>query len=75
MAPFYIGYNKKTSKEVVIKYSKGPMDQQIEVYNRLWKNIVKARWPCINKIYDVKEPNVNVMVMDKNTVGIRGLPF
>lgn len=54
--PFYTAYHKKTSKQVLIKYSKvGHMDHQIDVYTRLWKNIVKARWPCINKIYEVKE--------------------
>ena len=26
----------------------------IEVYDRLWKNIAKAEWPCINRIFDYK---------------------
>jgi serine/threonine protein kinase len=75
LAPYYTAYNKKTSKQVIVKYSTGSMDQQKEVYNRLWKNIVKARWPCINKIYEMFEPNVNIMVMDKNVSGIRSVAF
>lgn len=58
-----------------MKYSTGSIDQQREVYNRLWKNIVKARWPCINKTYEIFEPNVNILVMDKNKCGIREVSF
>lgn len=78
LQPYYLAYHKKTSKQVLIKYSRtGQIDHQTEVYMKLWKNIVKARWPCVNRVYEVKEPDpqINVLVMDRNSETIRGLPF
>ena len=53
--PFYYGYHKKSSKPVIIKYCEETknMDFVTGMYERLWKNIVKAKSICINKIYDL----------------------
>lgn len=55
LLPFYTGYHKKSSKAVVIKYC--PEHQSLEplfnLYEKLWKNIVKAKQICINKVYDL----------------------
>ena len=41
----------------------------------MWKNIAKAEWPCINKIYDFKSDDFNIIVMEKNKSNIVGLPY
>jgi serine/threonine protein kinase len=41
----------------------------------LWKNIAKAEWPCINRIYDYKTDENNIIVMEKNKSNIVGLPY
>ena len=50
----FYGYAKRNSQAVAIKYFEGKMSHVIEVYDRMWKNIAKAEWPCINRIYDYK---------------------
>ena len=54
----YSGYHKKSSKPIVIKYCPDTqsMEPQINLYERLWKNIVKAKKICINRLYDLNEP-------------------
>ena len=53
--PFYHGYHKKSSKTVIVKYCEEDktMDFVIGIYEKLWKNIVKAKYVCINRIYDI----------------------
>jgi hypothetical protein len=58
MMPFYYGYHKKSSKAVIIKYCSPnkSMELLFNLYERLWKNIVKAKSICLNKVYDLNEP-------------------
>jgi len=43
------------------------MEPQINLYERLWKNIVKAKKICINKLYDLNEPMAhNMMALEMN---------
>ena len=60
---------------MALKYFENRMDHVIEVYDRLWKNIAKAEWPCINRIYDYKSDETNFLVMEKNRSNIVGLPY
>ena len=47
------------------------MDFVKGMYERLWKNIVKAKAICINKIYDLNEPlATNILVMEQNKAGL-----
>jgi hypothetical protein len=32
------------------------MELLFNLYERLWKNIVKAKSICLNKVYDLNEP-------------------
>jgi serine/threonine protein kinase len=41
----------------------------------MWKNIAKARWPCINRVYDYKIEEDNFIIMGKNRSSISNLPF
>jgi hypothetical protein len=41
------------------------------LYERFWKNIVKAKNICINKIFDINEPlATNIMVVEQNKCGL-----
>lgn len=41
------------------------------MYEKLWKNIVKAKRICINKLYDLNEPlATNIMVLERNKAGL-----
>ena len=51
------------------------MSHIIEVYDRMWKNIAKAEWPCINRIYDYRSEENNFLVMEKNKSNIINLPY
>ena len=69
LQPIYPGYHKKSSKPIVVKYcpENKSMEGQITLYERLWKNIVKAKKVCINKIYDINEPMAhNIMALEMN---------
>ena len=50
------------------------MNREADVYRRLWKDIVKAKWICINKLYETNEAQIDFLIIDKNPVGIEGLP-
>ncbi len=44
------------------------------MYERLWKNIVKAKTICINKVYELNEPLAsNIIVIEQNKCGIEGI--
>lgn len=60
---------------MAVKYFEDRIDHIIEVYDRLWKNIAKAEWPCINRILDYKADEINVLIMEKNKSNIVGLPY
>jgi hypothetical protein len=50
------------------------MDFVIGMYERLWKNIVKAKSICINKVYDLNESlATNLMVLEQNKCGLEGI--
>lgn len=51
------------------------MNNVLEVYDRLWKNIAKAPWPCINRIFDYKSEENDFLVMSRNKGSIVGLPY
>lgn len=73
LLPLYRGYHKKSSKPVVIKYcsENETMDPLIGLYEKLWKNIVKAKKVCINKIYDLNEPLANnILALEMNKLSI-----
>eukprot|EP00919_Chromeraceae_sp_WS-2016_P057980 GHVR01137489.1.p2 GENE.GHVR01137489.1~~GHVR01137489.1.p2 ORF type:complete len:126 (-),score=14.88 GHVR01137489.1:2574-2951(-) len=40
----------------------------------MWKNIAKAKWPCINRIYDMKTEDRDILILEKNKGNIVGLP-
>jgi hypothetical protein len=40
----------------------------------MWKNIAKAKWPCINRVYDYKIEENNFIIMEKNKTTIAKLP-
>lgn len=43
------------------------MDPIFNLYEKLWKNIVKAKDICINKVYDLNEPLANyILVIEAN---------
>lgn len=47
------------------------MDPLINLYEKLWKNIVKAKRVCINKIYDLNEPLANnILALEMNKLSI-----
>jgi hypothetical protein len=76
--PIYTGYHKKSSKPVVIKYcsDQQSMEGQINLYERLWKNIVKAKKICINKLYELNEPLAhNLMALEMNKHELRDIPL
>lgn len=69
LQPFYTGYHKKSSKPIIIKYcpESESMEWLINLYEKLWKNIVKAKKVCINKVYDLNEPLAsNVIALEMN---------
>lgn len=50
------------------------MDFVSGMYERLWKNIVKAKKICINKVYDLNQPlATNILVLEQNKCGIDGI--
>lgn len=53
------------------------MDPIINLYDKLWKNIVKAKKVCINKVYDLNEPlasNVLAIEMNPHSISEISLP-
>jgi len=69
LMPYYNGYHKKSSKPVIIKYC--PQNKSMEpifnLYEKLWKNIVKSKYICINKVYDINEPLATyILVIEAN---------
>lgn len=47
------------------------MDFVNGMYEKLWKNIVKAKSICINKVYDLNEPlATNILVIEQNKCGL-----
>ena len=43
------------------------MDPIINLYDKLWKNIVKAKKICINKVYDLNESMAsNILAIEMN---------
>lgn len=47
------------------------MDPIFNLYERLWKNIVKAKHICINKVYDLNEPlAAHVLVIEANKLAL-----
>lgn len=73
-APYYFAYVKKNSAPLFIKYGAKSLTREAEVYRRLWKDIVKAKWICINKLYENNEAQIEFLIIDKNPAGIEGLP-
>lgn len=71
----FYGYAKRNSQAVAIKYFEGKLNPVLDVYDRLWKNIAKAEWPCVNRIYDYKSEENNFLVMEKNKSNILNLPY
>jgi hypothetical protein len=74
LQPFYTGYHKKSSKPIIIKYcpENESMEWLINLYEKLWKNIVKAKKVCINKVYDLNEPLAsNVMALEMNKYSLK----
>ncbi len=66
----------RNSQPVAVKYFEDKIDQIIEVYDKLWKNVAKAEWPCINRIFDYKMDEINnLLIMEKNKNTIIGLPY
>lgn len=72
-AVFY-GYSKRNSHPVAVKYSPDGLTHVIEIYDRLWKNIAMAKWPCINRLVDFKREDSSLIIMEKNKGNIIGLP-
>ena len=50
----FYGYSKRNSHPVVVKYSPEGLAPIIEIYDRFWKNIAMAKWPCVNRVMDFK---------------------
>ncbi len=76
LQPIYYGYHKKSSKPIIIKYcgQNETMDGLINLYEKLWKNIVKAKKVCINKVYDLNEPLANnIMAMEMNKLELNDI--
>lgn len=65
---------KKNSAPLFVKYGTKTLNREADVYRRLWKDIVKAKWICINKLYESNEAQIDFLIIDKNPVGIEGLP-
>lgn len=59
----FYGYSKRNSHPVAIKYSPEGLNMVLEVYDRLWKNIAQAKWPCVNRILDFKREDSTYMIM------------
>lgn len=70
----FYGYSKRNSQPVALKYSAEGLGGVLEIYDRLWKNIAKAKWPCVNRILDFKREDSSYMIMEKNKGSIIGLP-
>jgi hypothetical protein len=41
----------------------------------MWKNIAKAKWPCVNRLYDYKLDDNNFVIMERNKTTILNLPY
>lgn len=72
-AIFY-GYSKRNSQPVVIKYGPDGLGPIIEIYDRLWKNIAMAKWPCINRVLDFKREDSSYIILERNKGNIISLP-
>lgn len=70
----FYGYSKRNSQQVVIKYSPEGLNPVLEVYERLWRHIAEARWPCVNRVLDFRREDSTVMVLERNKGSIVGLP-
>jgi hypothetical protein len=57
-----------------LKYSAEGLGPVLEVYDRLWKNIAKAKWPCVNRVLDFKREDSTYIIIEKNRGNIVGLP-
>ena len=69
-APYYFGYIKKNSAPIFIKYSTKSLAREKDAYRRLWRDIVKARWICLNRLYDVGDAQIDFLVLDKNVAAL-----
>ena len=70
----FYGYAKRNSQPVAIKYSEEGLGGVAELYTRLWRNIAKAEWPCVNRLYDCKCDD-RILVLERNKSNIVGLPY
>lgn len=70
----FYGYSKRNSHPVVVKYAAEGLGAVIEIYDRLWKNIAMAKWPCINRLLDFKREDASYIVLERNKGNITGLP-
>ena len=73
-SPYYSGYVKKNSSPVFIKYSTRSLERELDVYRKLWKEIVKARWVCVNRIHENREADISFLILDKNIASMDELP-
>lgn len=70
----FYGYSKRTSLPIVVKYAAEGLDSIIEIYDKLWKNIAMAKWPCVNRVLDFKREDSSCIILEKNKRSIVGLP-
>lgn len=59
---------------MALKYAADGLGPVLEVYDRLWKNIAKAKWPCVNRVLDFKREDSTYMIIERNRGNIVGLP-
>jgi hypothetical protein len=70
----FYGYSKRNSHPVVVKYSPEGLGHVIEVYDKFWKNIAMAKWPCVNRMLDFKREDSSYIIIERNKSSIAGLP-
>lgn len=59
---------------IIVKYSAEGLGFILQIYDRLWKNISKAKWTCVNRILDFKREDTSYIIMERNKGSILGLP-
>lgn len=70
----FYGYSKRNSHPIVVKYGPDGLGPIIEIYDRLWKNIASAKWPCVNRVLDFKREDSSYIILERNKGNIIGLP-
>ena len=59
---------------VIVKYSAEGLGSILQIYDKLWKNISKAKWTCFNRILDFKREDTSYIIMERNKGSILALP-